>query len=612
MELFVSILKSRCRVQQLHDGNAAHRVVMLRVFSGVGLYSSQASCKARSKAGAYLLAPLLIIICLTGCAVDIAGLPQSSFNAPAPESSELKDDARQLLARYTSPVPAAVTTQGVEVETHSELREFDQTSGGTYSGKRQQNVSKPDSLNSDIALQFVEDIERFTIEAINAPLNAVLFSLASDAKLQLQLNGQIESQVTINAFQRPLEDIMHLLADQAGFAWQEVNGVLIVWSGEAYAMSYPIDYLNIHRRTQSSVGLATQVGTINASAGGGGSIANSSQTRVENTSEHHFWDSLQSDMQSLIKQRVASDASAGSDFSINREAGLLSLYAQPEVHRNLQRYLEQLHGSTQRQVLIEATVVEVALSDSFEAGVDWQVLANGVSGVNAAQILVGAPQLAADTVNRIAAPAGLVSLVHQGSNGDVRATLSLLEQFGDVRILSRPRIIALNNQSSVLKVVDNRVYFTVNVQRRQTEEQDEIVTETEIHTVPVGLVMNVTPYISERGSVMLNVRPTLSRILGFVNDPNPELAAANVRNGVPEIQVREMESMLQVDSGQVAIIGGLMQETQSDNDARLPGLGRLPGIGRLFSKSSRERRQTELLIVLRPTVLDSTTSVAHR
>jgi len=248
----------------------------------------------------------------------------------------------------------------------------------------------------------------------------------------------------------------------------------------------------------------------------------------------------------------------------------------------------------------------------FEAGVDWQVLANGVSGFNAAQVLVGAPQVVAETVNRIASPAGLASLIHQGSDASISATLSLLEQFGDVRILSKPRIIALNNQSSVLKVVDNRVYFTVNVQRRQTEDQDEIVTETEIHTVPVGLVMHVTPYISERGSVMLNVRPTLSRILGFVNDPNPELAAANVSNGVPEIQVREMESMLQVDSGQVAIIGGLMQETQSDNDARLPGLGRLPGIGSLFSKRSHERRQTELLIVLRPTVLDSTSSVAHR
>ena len=572
-------------------------------------FSYQARGRANSQVRAYPFWILAIIVCLPGCAVNLASLPDSSFNSSTPGSSELSSDTRQLLAHYNDSSPADVRTQRADADTAFGMVGGDRTPEEIYS---QQDNPEPAELKKDLPLQAIEVDDTFTIEAVSAPVDVLLFSLASDAQLQLQLLGKNEARVTINALSQSLDEIMRSLADQAGFSWQKTRDALVVWSGEAYAMSYPVDYLNIHRRTQSSVGLATQVGTINASAGEGGSIANSSQTRVENTSEHHFWDSLQTDLQSIIKQAADSKASAASDFSINREAGLLSLYAKPEIHRNLQRYLKLLHGSTQRQVLIEATVVEVALSDSFEAGVDWQVLANGINGFSAAQVLVGAPQLAADTVNRIAAPAGLVSLTHQGSNADIGATLSLLEQFGDVRILSRPRIIALNNQSSVLKVVDNRVYFTVNVQRRQTEEQDEIITETEIHTVPVGLVMNVTPYISEHGSVMLNVRPTLSRILGFVNDPNPELAAANVSNGVPEIQVREMESMLQVDSGQVAIIGGLMQETQSDNNARLPGLGSLPGIGRLFSKNSRERRQTELLIVLRPTVLDNTTSVARR
>jgi len=161
----------------------------------------------------------------------------------------------------------------------------------------------------------------------------------------------------------------------------------------------------------------------------------------------------------------------------------------------------------------------------------------------------------------------------------------------------------LNNQSSVLKVVDNRVYFTVNVERRQSEERDEVTTETEIHTVPVGLVMNVTPQISSDGDVMLNVRPSLSRILGFVDDPNPELAVANVRNSVPEIQVREMESMLRVHSGDVAIIGGLMQESVRDNTSGLPMFRSLPLIGNLFSSVRKDRSQTELMIVLRPTVM---------
>jgi general secretion pathway protein D len=289
-------------------------------------------------------------------------------------------------------------------------------------------------------------------------------------------------------------------------------------------------------------------------------------------------------------------------WTVNRDAGLLTLYAEHSVHQDLRRYLEKLHDSAQRQVLIEATVIEVALSDRFEAGINWQLLAKGVNGLSAAQVLTGAPVVTAESVSRLPRPSGILSLVQQSRIGDVAATLSLLEQFGDVRILSRPRIIALNNQPAVLKVVDNHVYFTVNVERRLSDTRDEIVTETEIHTVPVGLVMNVTAFVGSDDVVMLNVRPTMSRILGFVDDPNPELALANIRNSVPEIQVREMESMLRVKSGDIAIIGGLMQESVRDTDRQIPGAAGLPFIGRLFKQKSRSRTLTELLVVLRPTI----------
>ncbi len=562
---------------------------------------------------------------LQGCAIELAELPGSSFNTSGSSTTlainpQPQGSGTTGIASNTANTPEALTAPvahdsesariaPLSSRTNNLLKRFG-ASQTSYEDAGQTAARQPQPHDSHV----IHNVENkgakrdklYSIEAFNTPVDALLFALVSDAGLQLHLVGKPDAHASINAVDQPLDDILASLARQAGFAWQLEGRDLTVWTGDAYTHTYPINYLNIHRRTQSSVGLATQVGTINASNESGGSIANSSQTRIENISEHHFWDSLVVDIGNVINQGVSDDSDMEQRFSINREAGILTVHTRPAVHRSLQRYLKVLHGTTQRQVLIEATVVEVALSDNFDAGVDWQLLAKGISGISAAQVLVGAPFVAAESVDRLAGPAGLVSFVQQGGNNDVRATLSLLEQFGDVRILSRPRIIALNNQSSVLKVVDNRVYFTVNVQRRQTEERDEIVTETEIHTVPVGLVMNVTPQISERGMVMLNVRPTLSRILGFVNDPNPELALANVRNGVPEIQVREMESMLQVQSGNVAIIGGLMQETRSDNDARLPGLGALPGIGRLFKSESRNRRQTELLIVLRPTVLSST------
>ncbi len=620
----------------------------MELFVSISKRSSRRACGAHlAPAGGsrceHLYCVFLLALVLSGCAFEQASLPDSNFRSMSSGGSG--DDSRGRLvngpvnslsntsdATAKSLAPSQVPHTGVDAESNGDESYLAQSPpqiplaqstdallarhrykagdiplpvSGLSTGAQLSSHEGAASINKTLA-------SNFSLEAVEAPIEALLFSLARDASVQLKIYGAIDGRVSLYSRAQPLEDILASLAEQAQFSWQLTAELLSIWGGDRYSYSYPIDYLNISRRTQSSVGLATQVGTINASAENG-SVANSSQTRVENISEHHFWDSLSADIENMMTHSELAQTGDIGQFSINKEAGLLTLYAMPGVHKNIQRYLELLNDSSQRQVLIEATVVEVALSDSFDAGVDWQLLAKGISGFSAAQVLVGAPIVSAESVERIGAPSGLISFVHEGGDGDIGATLSLLEQFGDVRILSRPRIIALNNQSSVLKVVDNRVYFTVNVQRRQREnEEDEVITETEIHTVPVGLVMNVTPQITDYGRVMLNVRPTLSRILGFVNDPNPELALANVRNGVPEIQVREMESMLQVQSGEVAIIGGLMQETQADDDARLPGLGSLPGIGRLFSRKSRARRQTELLIVLRPTVLDNSRSKVGR
>jgi len=447
---------------------------------------------------------------------------------------------------------------------------------------------------------------RVSVDAARVPLDSLLFLLAREAALELHPHALFDTPITYRADDRPLAEVLDQLAAQSAFAWRIDGDRLVVRTPAAYADSYPVDYLNVERTTRGRVGLATRVGTLNSGGqggmgGDGGAIANSSDTLIENVSEHRFWASLATDLDSLL----ADEASGGARASLNRDAGLVTVFASPGLHATVRTHLERVQRLARRQVLIEASVVEVSLSDRYEAGIDWQVLANGINGLSAAQVFGGLPGVNADSVARLAPPAALVGLVHEGSAGSVGATLSLLERFGKVRILSRPRIIALNNQSSVLKVVDNRVYFTVNVERRFDDDREEITTESEIHTVPVGLVMNVTPQIGADDEVMLNVRPTLSRILGFVDDPNPELALADVRNGVPEIQVRELESMLSVASGDVAIIGGLMQDATRDDDLGVPGLSRLPLVGRLFSRTARTRERSELLIVLRPTVLPS-------
>jgi len=418
-----------------------------------------------------------LLICLSACKVG-----------PTPSLSN-----KQLLQEIAdwqsiTPVPAPSVNPGKT-----------QTPSGT-------GIPAEFETSSDTRQSGPMQAARFSVQLIDMPAEAVLQLLANDAELILQLNQAIPGNVSVSASELTLPNVLTQIALQVPMYWRIKDDVLHVWGDQPYTQSYAVDYLNLDRSTRSRVGLATQVGTINASAEtSGSSIANSSETLLENSADHHFWQSVASDLDGLMnRNRLLDNAS----YTLNRDVGLITLHASAHVHNVLQEYLLKLNESATRQVLIEATVVEVALSDSYNAGIDWQLLSSKLNGVSAAQVFSGSPTVNADTVDRIPPANGLLSIVQKSSAGVISATLNLLQQFGDVHILSKPRIIALNNQSSVLKVVNNRVYFTVNVERQRSETKDEIITESQIHTVPVGLVMNVTPYIDKSGDVMLNVRPT--------------------------------------------------------------------------------------------------------
>lgn len=133
---------------------------------------------------------------------------------------------------------------------------------------------------------------------------------------------------------------------------------------------------------------------------------------------------------------------------------------------------------------------------------------------------------------------------------------------------------------------------------------------SEINTVPVGLVMSVTPQISNNGSVSLNVRPTISRIVGFAVDPAPRLAGADFDNLIPEIQVREIESLLQVLDGNTIVLGGLMQNERESQKDGIPGLSRIPGVGKLFSYDRDKLVKNELVIFIKPTIIENGTAPA--
>jgi len=191
-------------------------------------------------------------------------------------------------------------------------------------------------------------------------------------------------------------------------------------------------------------------------------------------------------------------------------------------------------------------------------------------------------------------------------SGTFTSTVKMLETFGKTKVISSPKIMALNNQTALLKVVQEKVYFTVDVDVTDATASGpgSRTFTSNLHTVPVGVVMSVTPQISESSQVSLNVRPTISNIIGYKADPVPKLYNINIENLVPEIEVREIESTLKLSSGQVAVLGGLIRDSVENKREGLPWFSRLPFIGTLTSYRDETTSKIELVIFLRPVVIN--------
>lgn len=443
----------------------------------------------------------------------------------------------------------------------------------------------------------------FSISLVDVPVKEFLQALALDAEVDLLMSDGISGRVSLQLHNKALTEILDAVERQLPLRYDLAASVLQVFPDDAYLKTYAVDYLNVHRTAGSDIDLSTQIGAISLdSESKAGGVGNNSRATVTNLSVNDFWSTLQSNLEMMVSH---GNIEANVSVIVNRESGFITVNANHQVQQQVESYINKVVSSAQRQVLIEALVIELVLNDKFQAGVDWRVLSDAGESGNYVQNFSGGSSITAANINSTAAPSALFSIFQNSASGNnISATLSLLREFGEVNILSSPKINALNNQSAVLKVVDNRVYFALDVKKVVEDDVETLTTTSEIKTVPIGLVMNVLPFISQDRDIILNIRPTISRILGFAADPNPSLASAGVKNLVPEIQVRELESVLRVNSGGLVVIGGLMQNQISEKEISVPGLSLLPGIGHLFRYKANIKTKTELLVLLRPSVID--------
>ncbi len=483
--------------------------------------------------------------------------------------------------------------------------------------------------------------ETYSVVVSNVRVQELLFALARDARLNVDIHPDIVGTVTLNAIDQTLPQLLTRISRQVDLRYEIDGQNLVVMRDTPFLRVYRIDYVNMARDSRSIATVSTQVtgGLVSQSSSG----QNNSTATINSVSANKFWDTLVGNIKEILQETdkvipaaapptpsttaptqagqipqatpatpaapqaapVATFREAASVIA-NPETGILNIRATSRQHEKVQEFLDSVMTNARRQVLIEATVAEVQLNNQYQRGIDWQRLRSGAtttgvpafgqgsSGLEFGQTTAGTP--AGINTNAFVMGGAIASL-------NFNFALKFLESFGDVRVLSSPKISVLNNQTAVLKVVDNLVYFTVQAQSTANQTSTLTTFTTTLQSVPVGFIMSLVPQISDTDTVVLNLRPTISRKIGDVADPNPSLATAGVTSLVPVIQTREMESVLRVQSGQVAVLGGLMQDAVTNIEDTIPGVRDIPGLGALLSQRKDINQKTELVIFLRPVVI---------
>ncbi|MDT8439248.1 MAG: pilus (MSHA type) biogenesis protein MshL [Wenzhouxiangellaceae bacterium] len=468
---------------------------------------------------------------------------------------------------------------------------------------------------------------RFDVFVDNAPAREFLLSLVADSDWNLVVHPSLAGRVSLELRNVTVREVLEVLRELHGWEYRETAAGFIVEPARVSSRIYEINYLALSRsgvsRTRVASGQATNLPPSLLDTGGGGfgggagvngeSEDDTSSTRIETDSETRFWDDLEGSLERLLEHN------GGGQVISNALAGVISISALPQGHRAVNAWLEAIQDSVQRQVILEARIIEVELRDEFRSGINWQTLFELAGGdfaigqVGGADIFEEGSSALRNTPIPIvpgAPPGPFTSTAFGGpftiaaSSDDFSGFLELLETQGNTRVLSSPRIATVNNQKAVIKV-GNDEFFVTGVESQTAAGTATSTTASTVQLTPFfsGVALDVTPQISRDGSVILHVHPSVSE----VRDQIKSFTTGGEQETLPLAfsTVRESDSIIRARSGEVVVIGGLMRDEASDQGIGTPGLRRAPLFGGLFDNRRNRSVKTELVILIRPIVVDS-------
>lgn len=487
--------------------------------------------------------------------------------------------------------------------------------------QRQPLLAVPDEINqallpeaNDSSNQLFGE-SKYDINAQKVDATAFFSSLVKDTPYSVAVHPDVTGEISLDLKQVVLADVFDLVSEIYGYEIERKKNIYRIYPSGMRTETFAINYLLMTRdgSTQTSItsggvsqesgnnssGNNSQNGFSGNSSNSGnnntfGSGNNSNGTSISTRTETDFWAELLATLESMIGQ------GEGKSVMVTPQAGLVTVRAMPKEIRAVKAFLDVSEEIIQRQVILEARIIEVALDDGYQQGINWgQILAN--SGSTDFQF----SNTAGNIGNSISAALGNVTSL-SFINKDFSGVLSLLSTQGNVQVLSSPRVTAINNQKAVIKVGDDE-YFVTDVSSQSTisSSTTSVVPNIELTPFFSGIALDVTPQIDEDGMVLLHVHPSV-----IETQEQEKIVTLNQEQFVlplAQSNIRESDTVIRAKSGEIVVIGGLMQSIISESESKTPLLGDIPILGNLFKNKQNSEIKKELVILIKPTVVDKNT-----
>lgn len=516
--------------------------------------------------------------------------------------------------------------------------------------------SAPDAVNRALVPPLTGQIDapagkgsepRFDLAVSNAPASQVFMAIVSGTRYSMLVNPEVTGSISVNLKDVTVMEALDTIRELYGYEYRVQGTRIFIQPLSMQSKVFKVNYLTVQRQgrsdtrvvsgsiTSSTAGTAGAAGTTTPATGAGTTSQPAAGSSVSTTNQMDFWGEINGAIRAII------GTEGGRNVVISPQSGVIVVRAMPRELREVENFLRASQLTIERQVMLEAKIVEVVLSEQFQAGINWGgFTATGrhrlSSGGNTSQFNTQAPGLGSRQVgdittpydtnagafvpntlgNVLAAPlAGAVGRIAGGPLAGVlglafqtqsfSALISFLETQGSVHVLSSPRIATINNQKAVLKVGTDDFYVT-NISTTTSSSGSSTTTSPTITVQPFfsGISLDVMPQIDEDDNIILHIRPSVSVVsernkvinLGILGTFQLPLASSSIN---------ETDSIVRVRDGNIVAIGGLMEYVQTDDGGKVPGAGDVPGLDALFRQGKKGLQKREIVVLLKPTVIHS-------